>query len=123
MAEVPEVAGRAALSGRGRWALPGPAPLIGWLQPGCTFHSGGGSPMSRPPLVDAQLIAGLPLPLAQLYRRACNAKGPLERHLAAFYLWEAALKLLASAALAVYAGRPGHDASLVERLKNLARPS
>ena len=45
------------------------------------------------------LARRLPLPLAQLYRRAHNAKTPLDRHLTAYYLWEAALKLLASAAV------------------------
>ncbi|HTU19871.1 MAG TPA: hypothetical protein VMG10_17545 [Gemmataceae bacterium] len=79
--------------------------------------------MVRRSIVDANLVARLSLPLAQLYRRAANAKGPLERHLTAFYLWEAALKLLASAALAVYAVRPRQVPILVERLKNLARPS
>jgi hypothetical protein len=35
-------------------------------------------------LVDESLAQRLPLPLAQLYRRAHNAKTPLERHLTAF---------------------------------------
>jgi WD40 repeat protein/serine/threonine protein kinase len=73
--------------------------------------------------IDANLIARLPLPLAQLYRRTANAKTVLERHNAAFYLWEAALKLLGVAAVATYATRPSHDPSLVEKLQNLARPS
>src|SRR5262249_17264446 len=38
---------------------------------------------------DEDLVRRLPLPLAQLYRRAHNAKTALERHLTAFYLWEA----------------------------------
>jgi hypothetical protein len=63
------------------------------------------------------------LPLAQLYRRAHNAKTPLERHLAAFYLWEAGLKLLGSVAVVEYARRPDPDPQLAERLQNLARPS
>ena len=35
---------------------------------------------------DEDLIRLLPLPLAQLYRRAHNAKTPLDRHHHAFYL-------------------------------------
>ena len=54
---------------------------------------------------DEELIRRLPLPLAQLYRRAHNAKTPLERHLTAFYLWEASLKLLASVAVVEYASQ------------------
>jgi hypothetical protein len=49
--------------------------------------------------VDEELLQSLPLPLAQLYRRALNAKTPLERHQATYYLWEAALKLLGSVRL------------------------
>jgi len=73
--------------------------------------------------INLDLLARLPLPLAQLYRRACNAKTAQERHLSAFYLWEAALKLLGCTAVAVYASQLHHDPSLVERLQNLARPS
>jgi WD40 repeat protein/serine/threonine protein kinase len=72
---------------------------------------------------DEQLLQQLPLPLAQLCRRACNGRTPLERHQAAFYLWEAALKLLACVAVVEYAESRSHDPQLVERLKNLARPS
>lgn len=72
---------------------------------------------------DEDLIRRLPLPLAQLYRRAHNAKTPLEQHLAAFYLWEAALKLLASVAIVEYAERRDHDPKLAERLQCLARPA
>jgi hypothetical protein len=35
---------------------------------------------------DDDLTRSLPLPLAQLYRRAHNAKTPLERSLAGYYL-------------------------------------
>ena len=54
---------------------------------------------------DDELARRLPLPLAQLYRRAHNAKTDLERHNAAYYLWEAALKLLGAAAIVAYAER------------------
>src|SRR4051812_19981365 len=70
-----------------------------------------------------ELVRRLPLPLAQLYRRAHNAKNPLDRCLAAYYLWESGLKLLASVAVSLYAERPEPEAVLVASLQNLARPS
>jgi hypothetical protein len=74
-------------------------------------------------VLDESLIQHLPLPLAQLYRRAHNAKTPQDRHIAAFYAWEASLKLLGSVAVVEY-GRLGHpDPRMAERLKNLARPA
>ena len=72
---------------------------------------------------DEDLVRSLPLPLAQLYRRACDAKTPLDRHLAAFYLWEASLKLLASVAVAAYTEKGEPAPELAERLRNLARPA
>jgi hypothetical protein len=72
--------------------------------------------------LDETLLQRLPLPLAQIYRRAHNAKTPLERHLTAFSLWEASLKLLASVAIVEYAQRCEADAHLTERLQNLTRP-
>jgi hypothetical protein len=62
------------------------------------------------------LVHRLPLPLAQLYRRAHNAKTPLERHNAAFYLWEAALKLLGSVAVVECLAGVGPDAAIREQL-------
>ena len=47
---------------------------------------------------DEELVHRLPLALAQLYRRAHNAKTALDRHQAAYFLWEAALKLLSCSA-------------------------
>src|SRR3954469_25800701 len=72
---------------------------------------------------DEDLLRRLPLPLAQLYRRAHNAKTPLERHLTAYYLWEAGLKLLGCVAVVEYAERGDHNPQLTERLRQLARPS
>ncbi|MBI4607022.1 MAG: protein kinase [Planctomycetes bacterium] len=72
---------------------------------------------------DETLSRRLPLPLAQLYRRAHNAKTPLERHHAAFYLWEASLKLLGSVAVVEYAARAARDPALDRLLESLARPS
>jgi hypothetical protein len=79
--------------------------------------------MPTPLMSDEDLVRELPLPLAQLYRRAHNASAPLERHQATYYCWEAGLKLLASAALLEYAGRGGGDPAVTARLGNLARPS
>src|ERR1700730_15442739 len=69
-------------------------------------------PMRDVPLADETLVRRLPLPLAQLYRRVHNAKTALERHLTAFYLWEAGLKLLASVAIVEYVQRGPVDAEL-----------
>jgi serine/threonine protein kinase len=72
---------------------------------------------------DETLATRLPLPLAQLLRRARNAKTPLDRHQSAYFLWEASLKLLGAVAVAAYAERPGPDPKLTGLLENLARPS
>src|SRR5947209_15880331 len=72
---------------------------------------------------DEALLRRLPLPLAKLYRHAANAKAPLDRHQAAYFLWEAALKLLGSVAVVTYAASGAQDPKLAERLQNLARPS
>ena len=73
--------------------------------------------------VDESLVQRLPLPLAKLYLRAHNTKNPFDRHQTAYYLWEATIRLLASAAVATYAERPGHDPDLDEPLRKLARPA
>src|ERR1700687_1870470 len=83
----------------------------------------GSRAMTSAPHLDEELVHRLPLPLAQLYRRSHNAKTALERHQAAYYLWEAALKLLGSVAIIEYAELGDHDPQLAERLQNLARPS
>lgn len=49
-----------------------------------------------------EYLLRLPLPLAQLYVRAFNAKDARERHDNAFYLFEALVKLLASGGTACY---------------------
>jgi serine/threonine protein kinase len=68
-------------------------------------------------------LAKWPLPLAQLSLRAQNGKNPLERHNAAYFLWEAALKLLGSLLIVEYAGLDVRDAGLSQRLHNLTRPT
>jgi hypothetical protein len=50
-----------------------------------------------------EYLVRLPLPLAQLYSRAFNAKDPRSRHDNAFYLFEATIKLAAVPAVACYA--------------------
>jgi serine/threonine protein kinase len=72
---------------------------------------------------DDELVRRLPHPLAQLYRRAHNTKNPLDRHLTAFDLWEASLKLLGSAAVVTYAERGGPAPGDAEALSRLARPT
>jgi WD40 repeat protein/serine/threonine protein kinase/tetratricopeptide (TPR) repeat protein len=47
-------------------------------------------------------LVRLPLPLAQLYSRAHNAKGARSRHDNSFYLFEALVKLAVAPAVAVY---------------------
>ena len=81
-------------------------------------------PMRTNTPFDEALAQRLPLPLAQLYRRAHNGKSGQDRHHAAYYLFEAALKLLGCTAVARYfdAGRTP-DAALTELLRNLGRPS
>jgi hypothetical protein len=79
----------------------------------------------RPELpFDEDLCRKLPLPLAQLYRRAHNAKSAQERHHAAYYLWEAALKLLGATAVVTYLDAASTPSGrLAEALQNLARPA
>ena len=79
--------------------------------------------MIQTPSILEDLVRRLPLPLAQLYRRAHNAKTPLERHLTALSLWEASLKLLASTCIVEYARLCQPTPKVVERLRNLARPT
>lgn len=79
--------------------------------------------MSSAVSFDDDLARRLPLPLARLYRQAHNAKAALDRHQAAYFLWEASLKLLGSTAIVSYAQRAEVDPRVEERLQNLARPS
>src|SRR4051812_48349087 len=82
-----------------------------------------GEAMSPGLVPDEDLVRRLPTPLAQLYRRAHNAKTPLDRHLTAFAVWEVALKLLGSAAVVSYAGHDERAPELVEAMSRLARPT
>lgn len=76
---------------------------------------------SRAPSDD--FLRRLPLPIAQLYRRSVNAKTARDAHDFAFYLWEAAIKLLACTAIVEYRAGKETDPVIDGRLKNLARPS
>jgi serine/threonine protein kinase/tetratricopeptide (TPR) repeat protein len=80
--------------------------------------------MSTQTTCDEDLVRRLPLPLAKIYRRAhsARAKSALELHQAAYYLWEASLKLLGSTAIVAYAERGEHDPELSECLKKISRP-
>ena len=72
----------------------------------------------------AVLVPGLPLPLAQLLRRARNSHSPLELHHNAYYLAEAALKLASAARIGLWLDRAlaqGHP--ITARLEALAYPS
>src|SRR5262245_59297730 len=82
-----------------------------------------GSAMTRDLAYGEALLRRLPLPLAQLHRQAQNALEPFERHQAAYFLWEAALKLLGSVAVVTYAELAVQDPKVVEALPSLARPS
>ncbi len=68
-------------------------------------------------------IARLPLPLAQTLRRALNAKSAQEAHTAAYYFFECALKLSASAQIGVYVALGCQDAQLNELIENITRAS
>jgi hypothetical protein len=66
---------------------------------------------------DEDLVRRLPLPLAQLYRRADNAKSAFECHATAFYLWEVAIKLLGSVAIVQYTEQSDPDSNVFEWLQ------
>ncbi|MCB9674402.1 MAG: protein kinase [Alphaproteobacteria bacterium] len=72
----------------------------------------------------AQQLHELPLPIAQLVRRALNAKSALERHHNAFYLAEATLKLAATARIGVWLEHCLEPGGEIERvLESLVMPS
>jgi len=74
-----------------------------------------------------EYLLRLPLPLAQLYSRAYNAKNPRARHDNCYYLFEALIKLSAAIGIAAYADelrRGGTRIEAVQRqLLHLALPS
>lgn len=79
--------------------------------------------MVRPFDAEEDLVRRLPLPLAELYREAHNAGTDERRHHLAYYLWEATLRLIGSAALVEYLWCGEEQPDIEESLANLARPS
>src|SRR4029079_7811350 len=74
-----------------------------------------------------EYLLRVPLPLAQLYSRAFNAKDARSRHDNTFYLFEALIKLAAAPLVAAYLHGvqtgAGRVAALDRLLLSLARPS
>src|SRR5262245_59503982 len=74
-----------------------------------------------------EYLIQLPLPLAQLYNRAHNAKDPRNRHDNAYYLFEALVKLIATPLVSAYLHeirRGGKRVDVIDwRLQQLALPS
>ena len=68
-------------------------------------------------------VSHLPHPLAVLRIRAENEKSPRGRHDAAYLLWEAGLRLLATVLLAEYQNDGGSCPNLVQPLSGLRGPS
>ena len=70
------------------------------------------------------LLDELPLPLAQLSRRALDGKSAVERHNCAYYLGEASLKLAAAARIRLYLERALEpEGNVARRLVCLKLPS
>jgi serine/threonine protein kinase len=74
-----------------------------------------------------EYLVRLPLPLAQLYSRAYNAKDARSRHDSSFYLFEAIIKLAAAPAITAYVDEVHHEAprspALDTLIAQLALPS
>ncbi len=77
------------------------------------------------------LLGSIPMPLAQLGKRALNAPAGIERHNAAFYMLEATLKLAAAGRICLWikdglvdpSTRPADQARVAQSLQSLALPS
>ena len=75
-----------------------------------------------------QYLTQLPLPLAQLYRRTNDEKSNEARHNVCYFMFEAAVKLVAAPAVALYLEEVEHDqhfrvAQIDQLLEHLACPS
>ena len=66
-----------------------------------------------------EYLVRLPLPLAQLYSRAFNAKEARARHDNSFYLFESIIKLAAAPAIAAYLAEVQRGAPRVAALDRL----
>ena len=87
-----------------------------------------GAPLTRfgyPELTElAALVPKLPLPIAQLARRALNSHSPLELHHNVYYLAEASLKLASAARIGLWLEHALDPSSpIAKRLEALAYPS
>lgn len=70
------------------------------------------------------IVPGLPLPIAQLARRALRSQSPIELHHNAYYLAEATLKLASAARIGLWlAGALDPSSALARRLEALTYPS
>ncbi len=78
--------------------------------------------MDKSIIFDEELCKRLPLPLAQLYRRAHTAKSEMEQHHVAYYLWEASLKLLASVVVLEHVAQGRQHDEQASLLRKLVRP-
>lgn len=73
--------------------------------------------------ISEHLLQSLPLPLAQLLQRVANAKSVEQRHHNAYYLFEAALRLAASAQIGAYLSGEHRSESIDRELGALTVPS
>ncbi len=78
--------------------------------------------MDKYHVLNEELCKRLPLPLAQLYERAHSAKSEMERHHIAYYLWEAGIKLMASAVVLRYAMQSPQQQEHAVLLQRLVKP-
>src|ERR1700710_1131674 len=75
--------------------------------------------IAMPAEFQREYLVRLPLPLAQLYGRAHNAKDARARHDNTFYLFEALIKLAAAPAVAAYLDEVERGAPRVPALDRL----
>jgi serine/threonine protein kinase len=79
--------------------------------------------MANETAYDPSFESRLPTPLAKLYRQAYLADSAFDRHLNAFYLWEATIKLIGSVAIANWAADQVRDREIVTLLESLREPT
>ncbi|MFC1853298.1 hypothetical protein ACFL27_24130 [candidate division CSSED10-310 bacterium] len=74
--------------------------------------------------IQTQKLHAIPLPIAQVLRRAINAKSAVDRHHLAFFAGEALMKLAAAARVSVYLQYCfGPGGKLSQQLESLVLPS
>ncbi|MCM2375074.1 protein kinase domain-containing protein [Aporhodopirellula aestuarii] len=78
--------------------------------------------MTPKPSFNAEIAQRLPLPIAQLHRRASTAKSATEKHQAAFFLWEASIKLLTTAVILEFSHSRSANEQQLQLLHRLVRP-